>query len=76
MKIYTGIGSRETPEDILTFFTQVANYLGERDFILRSGGANGADLAFEKGCQNDQKEIYIPWKNFNDSDSKFVVNYI
>lgn len=37
--------------------------------ILRSGGADGADSAFEKGCDlaNGQKEIYLPWKNFNNN---------
>ena len=42
---------------------------------MRSGGAEGADLAFEQGADrvNGQKEIYLPWKGFNNSSSDLVV---
>ncbi len=30
---------------------------------MRSGAANGADAAFEKGA--DETEIYLPWEGFN-----------
>jgi hypothetical protein len=35
--------------------------------VLRSGHADGADLAFELGCDQNQgnKEIFIPWNGFN-----------
>jgi len=64
---YTGIGSRETPANILEQMENIAYLLAKRGYILRSGGADGADSAFEKGCDqaNGQKDIYIPWKNFN-----------
>jgi predicted Rossmann fold nucleotide-binding protein DprA/Smf involved in DNA uptake len=68
MKYYTGIGSRETPEDILEFMKEIASKLESLGWILRSGGAPGADLAFENGVK-EKKEIYIPWKGFNNSDS-------
>jgi len=32
-------------------------------YTLRSGGANGADTAFEEGCC--RKELYLPWPGFN-----------
>jgi hypothetical protein len=68
---FGGIGSRETPENVLKIMTQLGYSLAKKDFILRSGGANGADLAFENGCDkaNGKKEIYLPWKGFNDSKS-------
>lgn len=71
MYIYTGIGSRETPRAILDTFINIGRYLGRQDYILRSGGANGVDLAFEIGCDEakGKKEIYIPWYRFNNSDS-------
>ena len=71
MRVYTGIGSRETPIEVLEIFVNIGRYLGEQNYILRSGGANGADLAFEIGCDqsNGKKEIYIPWYRFNNSDS-------
>lgn len=70
-KYYTGIGSRSTPEDILVVMTGLAKILSSKGYILRSGGADGADTAFEQGA--NRKEIYLPWKGFNDNDSEFIV---
>ena len=36
-------------------------------YILRSGGAPGADIAFEKDVKN--KNIFLPWRGFNDNSS-------
>lgn len=58
MKFYTGIGSRKTPESILNTMTEIAQYFENNNFILRSGGAIGADTAFELGSKN--KEIFKP----------------
>lgn len=66
-KHYAGIGSRKTPDEILSLMTKIASRLGHFGYVLRSGGANGADLAFEKGSQ--EKEIYLPWKGFNNNPS-------
>lgn len=69
---YTGIGSRETPKEILEKMRHIALSLSESGFILRSGGADGADTAFEDGsreCVNSEREIYIPWNNFNNRSS-------
>jgi len=68
MDYYTGIGARKTPGKFFGEMTQIAEYLYKQDYILRSGGADGADLAFEKGAK-DKKEIYLPWKGFNNSNS-------
>lgn len=68
MKVYTGIGSRETPQEILPLFTEIASFLCHFGWTLRSGGADGADRAFELGAPK-QVEIYLPWKNFNGSHS-------
>lgn len=75
MRYYAGIGSRQTPTEILKLFTKIGIYLAQKDYILRSGHADGADLAFEQGCDivNGQKEIYLPWENFNNSTSNLVV---
>lgn len=76
MNYYAGIGSRDTPINILSLFTQVGKFLANKGYILRSGHAKGADLAFEYGCDmaNGNKEIYIPWSGFGGSDSKLVVS--
>jgi len=61
---YAGIGSRETPPDILDLMTAIAVELRDRGYILRSGGAPGADSAFSKLIGFREKEIILPWKNF------------
>lgn len=73
---YTGVGSRETPVEWCDTFTTIASELYRRyGAILRSGHADGADIAFELGCDNvlGKKEIYLPWRGFNGSDSSLVV---
>ena len=66
-KPYTGIGSRETPTAILDLMIAIGGVLAQRGFTLRSGGADGADDAFEQGCtlKGGPKEIYLPWAGFN-----------
>jgi len=59
MKYYTGVGSRKTPENILNMMTLIARFLEQKGYILRSGGAQGADKAFEEGVTDpNNKEIY------------------
>ena len=43
---------------------------------MRSGGAGGADQAFERGADKvkGKKEIFLPWRNFEGSDSKLIVS--
>lgn len=59
-KFYTGVGSRSTPPHILEIMTNLARKLALEGWILRSGGAQGADSAFEYGATlvNGPKEIY------------------
>jgi len=70
--IYTGIGSRKTPDDILHNMCVIAIFLSRIGLTLRSGAAPGADAAFEKGCllAEGEKEIYLPWKNFQKHTSE------
>lgn len=63
-KFYAGIGSRETPPKVLKEMKIIADMLAERNFTLRSGGADGADTAFESGAR-DNLELYLPWRGFN-----------
>jgi len=56
MRCYTGVGSRSTPEPVQVVMTAVACNLSTMGFTLRSGGARGADQAFELGAT--KKEIY------------------
>lgn len=59
---YAGIGSRSTPEPICALITRVAAALARRGWLLRSGGAIGADRAFELGATKagGACEIYRP----------------
>lgn len=68
---YAGIGSRQTPDKVLERMEKLAARLAELGFVLRSGAAGGADQAFERGCDKAAgvKEIYLPWKDFSDSQS-------
>ena len=54
---YAGIGSRETPENVLKAMHNIAVILNKLGYTLRSGGAIGADTAFESGAGN-LKSIY------------------
>ncbi len=61
-KFYTGVGSRSTPAHILEIMTTLAKKLALDGWTLRSGGAAGADSAFEYGASlvGGTKEIYRP----------------
>jgi hypothetical protein len=48
--VYAGIGSRETPSTVLTFMIRCATEWARKGWTLRSGGAKGADKAFETGA--------------------------
>ena len=71
-RAYTGIGSRDTPPLILEAMEALAGFMAEQEFTLRSGAAEGADTAFEKGAAefNGRREIYLPWPSFNGHHSK------
>ena len=62
MERYAGIGSRRrTPDHILRIMTLLAFKLEGLGFVLRSGGAQGCDKAFESGVKLDaNKEIFRP----------------
>lgn len=73
-KFYAGIGSRETPEHILKIMTQVAEKLEKQGWTLRSGGATGADSAFQKGVTNyDQIFITEKTKIMNKNKKGIVI---
>lgn len=48
-KIFTGVGSRDTPLLILTLIFYLSRKLASEGWGLRSGGARGADSAFYNG---------------------------
>lgn len=88
-KIYTGIGSRELPEDLFNIVEQIGYNFAKQGYILRSGGAPGSDIWFQRGCEryctehnldfNLRQEIYLPWNGFNglhkdDKNGYLIIN--
>lgn len=71
-KVYwTGIGSRNTPKHILEQMQEYACNMAKAGLVLRSGGAEGADTAFQLGYMQasalmypTEAEIYVPWAQF------------
>jgi hypothetical protein len=68
MLTYAGIGSRQTPDHVLYQMVNIAQQLSDL-WTLRSGHADGADIAFETGAiqGNGKMEIFIPWYGFNNA---------
>jgi len=58
--LYAGVGSRRTPHHIFDIMVRVGKKLAKTNYVLRSGGASGADTAFAFGCSEVQglKEIF------------------
>lgn len=70
-----GIGSRETPKNILKEMKTIGEWCRINGVTVRSGHADGADWAFESGAQ-DLCVAYIPWSGFNShfiSDATIVL---
>lgn len=63
VRYYAGIGSRDTLVDVQQKMTEIAKRLSRSSYCLRSGGALGADTAFEAGA--NLKQIFLPWNGFN-----------
>ena len=53
MKYYTGVGSRNTPDNIKGLMVRIARWMKERNWMLRTGDARGADAAFAEGAGED-----------------------
>lgn len=69
---WTGIGSRETPKNIQKWMQAIAYIISKQGHTLRSGKAEGADLAFQRGLElayfetkQGNGEIYLPFDNWH-----------
>ena len=71
-RYYAGIGSRQTPEPVLLLMEHIALKLYLKGYWCRTGGADGADSAFERGA-HPNVEVYLPWTRFNGRFSGIVV---
>ena len=63
---YAGVGSRNTPAKVLRWMESIGRGMAEAGIVLRSGAADGADSAFERGCDGvgGDKRIYLPKAGF------------
>ena len=64
---YAGVGSRRTPPDVLDAMGDIAQTLGDAGTALSTGGARGADKAFETGALRTDAPITVhtPWPGYN-----------
>lgn len=70
-RYYAGIGSRDFTESKRPIVIWITKTLEKHGYILRSGAAPGHDTEFEDAVENPaNKEIYLPWKGFNNSTSE------
>ena len=65
--IYAGVGSRKSPAEVIQLMEKIARRLAVLGWTLRSGGAEGADQAFESGARarGGDVEIYAPWPGYH-----------
>ena len=59
-RYFTGIGSRSTPISVVNAMSDISMELYFHGYILRSGGANGADTAFEAGVIEALNRLHVP----------------
>jgi hypothetical protein len=64
--LYSGIGSRDTPREILAAIGEIASRQARAGWVLRTGGSPGADQAFAAAAlaAGGQLELYLPWPGF------------
>jgi len=74
-RVYAGVGSRQTPQDVLDLMSILGARLADLGWTLRSGNAPGADQAFQEAAwghlmtipEQDppRVEVYLPWPDFH-----------
>jgi len=70
-RCYAGVGPRRVPSDIFHYMSRLAYRLQKLNFILRTGGAPGANHAFSRSVPyGPLKEVYLPWAGFNNNQSQ------
>ena len=71
MASYAGIGSRIIEPEMEQRMQLIGQIMGALRVTLRSGAAEGADKAFEAGCDLEYgpKEIFLPWRGFSNHPS-------
>lgn len=75
---YAGVGSRETPEQIQMLMQMEVARLAGLGYTVRTGGADGADNAFEVAAKASDRpcQVYLPWRGFNGRSGAVRGNFV
>jgi hypothetical protein len=65
---YGGVGARKTPVPMLRLMSRIATFLDAAGWTLSSGGAEGADEAFDHVVT--RAEIFLPWPGFAETNHR------
>lgn len=65
MLAYAGIGSRYITKEEEQLILNISSLLSKK-FVVYSGNAEGSDISFQKGSNNNCV-VFLPWKTFNRS---------
>lgn len=61
------IGSRQTPEKILSVMESIGSYIAKSGQYVATGNAQGADQAFARGANSvdpSKVYLYLPWNTY------------
>lgn len=63
---YAGIGSRQTPADIILIMQYSAQILARKKYTCCTGACQGADQAFGNGAinANGKLNLFVPWYSY------------
>jgi hypothetical protein len=72
-KAYAVTGNKECPPHILGRVKNIVSKLDKANFVLRTGGLEGAEETAETSVTNQLNiELHLPWKEFAGKTSKFM----
>ena len=67
-KPYAVVGNKEFPSDLIPKLTSIVKKLDSLGYTARTGSMKGLDVEVETITTN--VELQLPWKNFNNKESK------
>ena len=67
-KPYAVVGNKEFPTDLIPKLTSIVKKLDSLGYTARTGSMKGLDVCVEELTTN--VELQLPWKNFNNKESK------
>lgn len=73
-KPYVVISNKEVPPNVVESVSRIVKTLEGLGFILRMDGMEGLAAATENIPAPDNRELHLPWKGFDNKESKFTYN--